>query len=76
MANKGGRGIDAMVKPILDGLKQVIYEDDGEIYKLTSQRIDLKLLTPIETSGELLDGVLDDADELVHIVVIWETEEV
>src|SRR5947208_238941 len=35
------RDVDNVVKPILDAMKNVIYVDDGEVYKLTSQRIDL-----------------------------------
>jgi len=69
------RDVDNVVKPILDGLKKVIYEDDGEIYKLTSQRIDLNLRTRIEAPSPLLDAALEEWEELVHIVLTWETKE-
>lgn len=63
------RDVDNVVKPILDGLKKVIYDDDGEIYKLTSQRVDLKLRTRLEAPSELLEVAFEDWEELTHIVL-------
>ena len=66
------RDVDNVFKPILDGLKQVIYVDDGDIYKLTTQRVDLKAADRIASSSELVLPALDNTSELVYIELMWE----
>ena len=69
------RDVDNVVKPILDGMKNVIYVDDGEIYKLTTQRFDLKVTVEIESPSPLLIKALGSARELVHVMLTWERSE-
>ena len=69
------KDVDNVVKPILDGLKQVIYADDGEIYKLTSQRVDQKVSPKVDDASTLLAEVIIRYSELVHILLIWEASE-
>ena len=64
--------VDNVIKPILDSLRQVIYEDDIQIYKLTSIRVDLAPKPIIEDRRTLLIEALKNNRELVHIEVTWE----
>ncbi|MCX6378859.1 MAG: RusA family crossover junction endodeoxyribonuclease [Armatimonadetes bacterium] len=34
--------VDNVIKPILDGMNGVAYDDDKQVYRVTSERIDLK----------------------------------
>ena len=69
------KDVDNVIKPILDSLKQVIYADDGEIYRLTSQRVDLKADSRTNDESSILAAALNQYNELVHVVLTWETKE-
>ena len=69
------KDVDNVVKPILDGLKQVIYVDDGEIYKLTSQRIDLKTYAYAGDLSRMVATALETHQELVQVILTWEVKE-
>lgn len=69
------RDVDNILKPILDGLKNTIYRDDAVVYKLTSERIDLKAKYTLNNPNAFLGNALLEAQEpkeLVHIIIIWE----
>lgn len=63
--------VDNVIKPILDSLKGVIYQDDRQIYHLTSIRVDLTS-APIFESPTLLIEALRRYSEFVHIELSWE----
>lgn len=67
--------VDNVVKPILDGLKGVLYVDDKDIYKLISQRFDLNTIADIDFPTPLLMEALGETQELVYIVLTWEKGE-
>jgi crossover junction endodeoxyribonuclease RusA len=63
--------VDNIIKPILDALKGLVYRDDVQVHKVTSQKFDLPRDT-IENSGVLLARALARHTEVLHIVVVWE----
>lgn len=66
--------VDNILKPICDGMKGVVYEDDNQIWKVVSQRIDL-LTEEIPDPDEILSAALDKFSEIVYVVVVWDLEE-
>lgn len=66
--------MDNILKPICDGMKGVVYEDDNQIWKVVSQRIDL-LTEEIPDPDEILSAALDKFSEIVYVVVVWDLEE-
>ncbi len=69
------RDVDNVIKPILDSLKGIVYNDDKQVYKVTSQKFDLKVRKSIESSSSLLIAELVHRNELVHIELVWEESE-
>src|SRR2546427_13216168 len=63
--------VDNIIKPILDALKGLVYRDDVQVHKVTSQKFELPRET-IEHSGVLLARALVRHTEVLHIVVAWE----
>jgi hypothetical protein len=63
--------VDHIIKAILDALKGLVYRDDVQVHKVTSQKFDLSGAT-IDNSGVLLATALARHTELLHIVVAWE----
>lgn len=59
------RDVDNVVKPILDGLKGVLYVDDAEIVRLISQR---------ETAIEKCGFYLPDTARYEHLLKLPESE--
>jgi len=66
--------VDNIIKPILDALKGLVYRDDVQVHKVTSQKFEMPRET-IEHSGVLLARALVRHTEVLHIVVAWEEEE-
>jgi crossover junction endodeoxyribonuclease RusA len=62
--------VDNIVKPILDALKGLVYRDDLQVHKVTSQKFDLTR-GAIENSGPLLARALAAHTEVLHITVAW-----
>lgn len=65
--------VDNLLKPILDGMNGVVYQDDGQVYRVISDRFDLAQLV-LSPSPALAEG-LARYQELLHIRVSWEIEE-
>ena len=63
--------VDNILKPICDGMKGVVYDDDKQVWKVISQRLDLST-TPVGDPSDILTGVLGKLTEIVHIVVTWD----
>jgi hypothetical protein len=63
---------DNIIKPILDALETVVYKDDQQVQKVTSQKFDLSTGARIENPGAVLAGALQRYTEVIHIVVTWE----
>ena len=64
--------VDNIIKPIFDGMKGVVYEDDRQIHRVTSQRYSLP--RTIEVTASVAEA-LEQYDEVIHVVVEWEVEE-
>ena len=66
--------VDNVLKPICDGLKGIVYQDDNQIWRVVSQRFSLSLPL-IEPQSDLLRNVLGILPEIVHVKVDWDEEE-
>jgi crossover junction endodeoxyribonuclease RusA len=66
--------IDNIIKPILDALNGLVYNDDQQVYRVTSQRFDLPAGDRVSDPGALLAEALLKYSEILHIVVTWEEE--
>ena len=66
--------VDNIIKPICDALIGLVYGDDRQVYKVISEKADLNQQVSISNPSPLLAQALAVYDELVHIVVTWETE--
>ena len=67
--------IDNIIKPILDALGNLVYNDDQQVYKVTCQKFDLSEGELVSRTGALLTTALPGHSELLHIVVTWEEED-
>ena len=63
--------VDNILKPICDGMKGVVYEDDKQVWKVTGQRLDLAT-TVVDDASDILIGVLGQWEEIVHIAAVWD----
>jgi hypothetical protein len=67
--------VDNIIKPILDGMNGVVYQDDAQVYRVTSEKYmqddDLHLVNPSAT----LAKAIESTDELLFVVVSWQEEE-
>lgn len=66
--------VDNILKPICDGMKGVVYEDDNQIWKIVSQRISL-ITEEIPDPNEVLSVALGKFTEIVHVIVEWDAED-
>lgn len=64
--------VDNIIKPILDALNGLVYEDDEQVYRVTSQKISLSAKGRGDDPNPLVADALRQWDELLHIVVTWE----
>ena len=68
----GFHDVDNVIKPIFDALSGVLYEDDRQIYKVTSERFDRSQSNSILDPSAVLVIALDAYLEFVHVIVSWE----
>lgn len=73
---KGGPDVDNIVKPILDALRGVVYEDDSQIDQCLATKIDLTKLYSVSANHisskdyqELIDLLGSPADDILYIEV-------
>ena len=62
--------VDNIVKPVLDGMKTVIFEDDNRVSEVTSNRVDLE--RGITGANADLTVAVGEFDEFLYIQVRWE----
>ena len=67
--------VDNIIKPILDGLNSVVYIDDRQVYRVTSEKYELSDKTRIENTSVLLAEAFEKYTEVLHISVRWEAED-
>jgi crossover junction endodeoxyribonuclease RusA len=65
--------VDNIIKPILDQLKGLVYQDDLQVVKVVSQKslVRTEGIAPRDASSVLTDG-LRSRDDFLHILVEWE----
>jgi len=61
--------VDNIIKPILDALETVVYLDDEQVRRVTSERFNLREISKIINPSPLLAAALENYSELLHIVV-------
>jgi len=61
--------VDNIIKPILDALETVVYLDDEQVKRVTSERFNLHDISKIINPSPLLAAALENYSELLHIVV-------
>lgn len=64
--------VDNVVKPILDALKGLVYNDDGQVQTVTSRKIELQEGLRFSDPGSSLAAALQVYTELLHVGVTWE----
>ena len=65
------KDVDNVIKPILDGMKNVVYADDRQVFRVTSERVDLSDLTQIDVPSPLLVEAFEQHAEFAHIRLMW-----
>lgn len=65
--------VDNIIKPVLDQLKGLVYQDDLQVIKVVSQKslVRTEGLSPLNASPVLVNG-LRSRDDFLHILVEWE----
>ena len=66
--------VDNIIKPLLDALETVVYENDQQVHKVICEKVDL-MISRIQDPSPSLAAGLEKYSELLHIVVTW-TEEI
>jgi Holliday junction resolvase RusA-like endonuclease len=66
--------VDNIIKSILDALKNVVYNDDSQVFRVISEKIDLAFDTRVSVPSDLLAAALEKYSELIHVVVEWQEE--
>ena len=61
--------LDNLAKPVLDALKGVVFQDDGQISDMRIRKREFGRIMRIETPLPLLLEALDRAEEFLHILV-------
>jgi len=61
--------VDNIIKPILDGMKHVVYPDDGVVERVLAQRFEPGLLWEIQTQSVQMMNALGATPPLVYIGV-------
>ncbi len=59
--------VDNIIKPILDSLKELVYEDDSTIFQVTSRKTPLLRRTMLNNAPALLVEALAEDRELVFV---------
>ncbi len=67
--------IDNIIKPILDALNKLVYEDDEQVYRVVSEKADLSRGVFVSSPSPSLAQALATLDEIIHVIVIWEAED-
>jgi crossover junction endodeoxyribonuclease RusA len=61
--------LDNLAKPVLDALKGLAYEDDGQVTDIIMKKRDLARNLRVETLIPLLLSALESRQEFLHVVV-------
>lgn len=70
--------VDNAIKPILDAMEKVLYDDDSSVFRIAAERVDLRRAVRTEIPSALVEEALDrpaSETELVHVVLDWEPSE-
>jgi Holliday junction resolvase RusA-like endonuclease len=67
--------VDNIIKPILDAIETVAYSDDRQVFKVISEKFDLSNIQRIQSPSPFLAAGLEKYNELLHIIVTWDTED-
>jgi crossover junction endodeoxyribonuclease RusA len=67
--------VDNIVKPILDALKGLVYNDDNQVRKLISERFNLTTGAPVSVSSASLADALARWDAIIQVVISWGEED-
>lgn len=67
--------VDNIIKPILDALETIVYADDQQVSKVTSEKVDLPHSSSVKNPSALLAAGLEKYSEVLHIVVTWAEED-
>ncbi len=65
----GGLDVDNMIKPILDALKGVIYEDDSDVSQVIGRKTELASGLRVQGATLSLDQALTTGSDFVFIKV-------
>lgn len=60
--------LDNLAKPVLDALKGLAYEDDGQVTDIIMKKRDLAHNLRLETLVPLLLNALDRGEEFLHVL--------
>jgi crossover junction endodeoxyribonuclease RusA len=63
--------IDNIIKPILDALNALVYHDDEQVFRVTSEKFDLSKGGRVTDPSPLLAGSLTRYREFIYVVVSW-----
>ena len=64
--------VDNVIKPILDALKGIVYANDSQVYKVTSEKVKrVDEEAEIEMTNPLLSEAVKKYREFVYIAVVW-----
>jgi hypothetical protein len=61
--------LDNLAKPVLDALKGLAYEDDGQVTDILMKKRDVARNLRLETSIPLLLNALERGEEFLHVLV-------
>ena len=61
--------VDNIVKPILDGMKKVIYEDDNYIERVVVQKFEPESTWSLSSPSSILEGVVSMDKPVVYIKI-------
>jgi Holliday junction resolvase RusA-like endonuclease len=63
--------VDNIIKPILDGLRRVVYADDGQVYRVISTKTELAGSVPLRNPSPMLADAIVRWTEVLHVIVNW-----
>lgn len=66
---RGGLDVDNMLKPILDALKGVVYQDDGAVSQVIGRKTKLARGLRIRGATAALDEAVSDGSDFVFIKI-------
>lgn len=61
--------VDNVPKPILDGMRGLVFADDGQVTDLLCRKRGVKLPLDIDRASPLLLGTFDRRGEFLHVLV-------